>query len=123
MTEGKQAKMEFPYTYLVEEMGSIVAPGSLPHFIYLSRSFLEKKLRAFRHDRMPIREGKAITKIGCPFCNNGFLKLTKVEPKYSGGMSLIPDRMERVGNEYEYICSNDECDARFIGTYQWAWID
>lgn len=123
MTEEKQTEMELPYTYPVEEMGFLPVPQSLPHLVSLSRSFLSEKLKASRFNRMPIREEKTMTKIGCPFCNNGSLKLVKVEPQYSGGMSPTPASMQHVGNGYEYVCSNDECDARFIGTFQWAWID
>jgi len=114
----KQGKMDFPYTYSVKEMGTLMSP----HTIFLFGSFIQEKLKGSMLDAVSFDEEK-ITKVGCPFCKDGFLKLVKVEPQYSGGPRRVPSVMHHVGNRYEYVCSNPKCDGRFVGTYTWMYID
>jgi len=117
--KGKQKEMEFTYTYPVKEMGIEIAS----HTIHLFESFIREKLSGGRLDAEPVFQEERITKVGCPFCQKGFLKISKVTPQYSGGPSPVPMTMHHVGNRYEYICSNPECDAKFMGTYTWMYID
>jgi len=118
---GEQIGMEFIYIYPVEEMGNLISPET----ISLSESFLRDKLRVSPHDVSPsyLSEEKKLTKVGCPFCKEGALKLMKIEPEYSGGMREAPAVKHRVGNRYEYGCSNPACNAEFFGTYTWRLID
>src|SRR3989344_5577610 len=109
-SQEKQAEMSFAYTFSIEEMGILIPPTT----INLSRKFLQDELGVMRFDAHPgwKEEGK-VTHVGCPFCKQGFLKLEKVEPQYSGGMNPFPRTKKHVANEYEYICSNDKCNGRF----------
>ena len=117
MKEG-QVKMDFTYTYKVEEMGTLLSPNT----IFLFESFIRDKLKGNMLDIDSLGEEKT-TKVGCPFCKDGLLKLVKVEPKYSGGPRRVLSVMHHVGNKYEYICSNPDCAGKFVGTYTWTHID
>jgi len=120
MGKEKQEKMEFPYIYERKEMG---IPGYGSKEIYLFSSFLTQKLGASQLDADPIFRKKEPTKIGCPFCKTGFLKLESVEPNYSGGPGPVPRELKHSGNSYCYICSNGECKAIFYGSIRWLYID
>ena len=119
--EEKQKEMELIYTYPVQEMGHVINQA-MPHMVWLSDRFLTKKLGASSFNTIP---GWKIPKSGCPFCKEagreGFLELESVEPIFSGVYALVSKH--HVGNHYAYNCSNEECDARFVGTHQWMWID
>lgn len=123
-TEGMQKGMELSYTYPIEEMGHVMSQA-MPHMVWLSRRFLQAKLGASSFDPLPGRERKT-PKVGCPFCKEvsreGILTLESVEPTFSGGMDPQGSK-HHVGNQYTYNCSNEECDAKFTGVYQWMWID
>jgi len=116
----EQAGMSFAYTFPIEEMGILIPPTT----IQLSSKFLQDELGVMRFDAHPDwQEGGKVTHVGCPFCKQGFLKLGKVEPEYRGGMDPLPQTKEHTANKYEYVCSNNECNGRFFGVYQWMWID
>ena len=119
MNEEKQTEMELPYTYSVEKMGFVVDPQSFPHTIHLSKLFIRDELGASMFDGKPGWEKEEVTNIGCPFCKKGRLKLIKVERVYSDDLSPTRGETKHIGNDYEYVCSNDECDGRFFGTYEW----
>lgn len=117
--EGKQTEMEFPYVYDIKEMGVVV----YEKLVHLFDSFLRDKLGASMLDARSFFQKSEPTKVGCPFCKKGFLRLENVQPEYSGGPHPVPMNMRHVGNKYEYGCSNSECGARFFGTYTWMHID
>jgi len=83
--QGKQGKLDFTYTYEAKDMGTLLSP----HAIYLFESFIRKQLEGSRLDATPFNEEKT-TKVGCPFCKNGFLILVKVEPEYKCGVYETP---------------------------------
>ncbi len=119
MEKSGQREMKFAYTYDVKEMGKLTSPNS----IYLYNSFIRDKLNPGILNTEPKKEGE-ITNIGCPFCKNGFLKLSTVKPKYSGGLrGGVAHTLHHTGNWYEYVCSNPNCNGRFAGEYTWMWID
>lgn len=119
--EEKQGKMNFSFTYKKEEMG-ILGYGSKE--IYLFDSFLRDKLGASSLDTEPIFAKKdKLTKVGCPFCNEGFLKLDSIKPNYSGGPGRTPRTLHHSGNSYRFICSNEQCRAIFYGSIKWLYID
>lgn len=111
MAEGRQIEMEFPYTYPVEEMGIKIAPNT----IYLFESFMRDKLKVSIFDGSPDWK-KETTNIGCPLCNKGFLKLVSAYHEHDSM------RSPPVVTQYEYTCSNDECDGTFSGSYRWRRI-
>ena len=114
--EEKQAKMDFTHTYPIERMGVLLRPHKMIHLFEL---FIREKMGASSLDEFSPE--KVITEVGCPFCKKGLLKLTGIEPKYSGG---IPPPMPRhVGNFYKYDCSNQKYGGKFFGTYTWMYID
>lgn len=116
----KQREMDLSYTYSVKEMGILIGEK----IVHLFDSFIREKLGGSIFDAQAIFEKKdSITKVGCPFCKEGFLKLEKVEPDYSGGPHAVPMTLHHVGNKYEYSCSNSNCPARFYGTHTWMYID
>ena len=111
MVEEQQIEMELPYTYSVEEMGAKIAPNT----IHLDESFMRDKLKVSIFDGSPDRK-KETTNIGCPFCNKGFLKLV------SAYHERVSNRSAPTNTQYEYTCSNDECDGIFSGLYRWRRI-
>lgn len=119
--KGKQAGTEITHTYEVKEMGVLMGERA----IFLFDSFIQEKLgRGSRLDvQFVSREKDKTTKVGCPFCKKGLLKLDGVVPRYSGGPGSTPMIMHHVGNRYEYSCSSAGCGARFSGTYTWMYID
>lgn len=118
--EREQIAIDFKERYNVEQMGRLISPNT----IYLFESFMEEKLRVSGGLLASLlSEEEKTTDVGCPFCQEGFLKLTKVKPQYSGGLSKVPTTKHHVGNEYEYVCSNPKCDGRFVGSYTWMHID
>ncbi len=58
--------------------------------------------------------------IVCPYCKKGILKLTHIEPVYSGGRQAVPRVKHHTSNNYNFDC---ECGAKFFGYIQWMWID
>lgn len=119
----KQAAMEFTHTYKVEKMGVIMS-SNMPHIIFLFSSFLNDKLKASLLDADPVfRKNDGLTRVGCPFCKKGVLKIKTVKPEYSGGLARMPSTLKHTGNHYEYICSNQECDGMFVGSHTWIHID
>ena len=116
---GKQLSMDMDpgHNYPVEEMGILMGP----HQIFLFESFLGKVLGAGHFSYLP--EEKTLTKVGCPFCKEGFLKIVDVKSTYSGGPGRAPAIMHHTGNEYNFQCSNPSCDGKFFGTYTWMYID
>ena len=119
MPQEEQLSMALPYRYQPGQMGSFM--GSDAHALYLFESFIRDKLQM--GSRLDAREIGKVTSINCPFCETGFLKLIKVDPKYSGGASPLPATQHYVGNSYEFLCSNEECDCRFFGSCTWLHID
>ena len=116
----KQLKMEFTYTYPIKKMGTLIDP----YTVSLFESFMEEKLNVGRFDVLSPSEKSKFTKVACPFCKKGFLKLLSVEPRYSGGPRPMPAALYHTANHYEFVCSNNpECKGRFIGTYTWMYID
>lgn len=119
--EEKQLEMDLEkYRYSAEKMGITIAH----HTIFLFDSLIQKKLRPCSLEIFPtLSEKEKITNIGCPFCEKGFLKLSKIEPKYSGGLGRVSSTQYHVGNNYEWVCSNPECDGKFLGDHTWMYID
>lgn len=120
--DGQQLRMEmeFPQLYEIADMGTTYP--LTPKTIYLHPSFIRENLGGGRLS-VHFEVGKD-TNVSCPFCQEGRLQLASVEPEYSGGPRAFPPPvMHHVGNRYEFKCSNPNCDGRFVGTYQWMWID
>ena len=118
--KAEQAEMEFPHRYSVKEMGTLIQEKT----ILLFGPFIGKELKGSLLDAEPIlqKEGE-VTKVRCPFCESGYLKLKEVKTEYGGGLERVPSVKYHVGNEYEYICSNSNCDGKFIGSCTWIHID
>ena len=123
MPKERQQEMEFSYRYPVEEMGYLPVPQNLPHFVSLRPEFLREKLQAHMlFGRIPVKEEDRITKVVCPFCQKGFLKLVAIKPVLDGGPGNILIEKKHVGNTYTYVCTNDRCDGRFFGEDRWMWF-
>ncbi len=58
-----------------------------------------------------------LTKVLCPFCEKGVLRLVNLSPDYQ--MSF--PQMYHTGNSYVYECS-EECGGVFTGSYSNVWI-
>jgi hypothetical protein len=103
----------------IEEMG--IRMGDKQLFLY--DSFLSKKLNLGTF--VDFFNLPAQTNIKCPFCKDGILILTTVEPNYSGGRpSIVPyAKLHHVGNSYNFKCSDNKCKALFFGNYTWMHID
>ena len=102
-------------------MGSLMGKD-YPHMIYLFSSFIGQEL-GMGNKFLDERKINTITNVCCPFCDTGSLKLSRVKANYSGGANPLPPTKHHVGNSYEFRCSNEECDARFFGSYTWMHID
>lgn len=114
----KEKKPQKPVLFPLEEMGVEIGKKH----IFLWNGFMPKSLQVCQLDATFFKEAK-LTNVTCPYCKKGLLRLEEVKPVYSGGMHPVPPIMRHTGNEYSYICSNQECNAHFFGHYQWMWID
>ncbi len=83
--------------------------------IFLSEEVLRNYLRVRPSDAE--KDIGKMTKVLCPFCEKGVLKLVSVVPEYS--ISL--PQMYHVGNSYTYECSK-ECGGIFSGSFNNIWI-
>ena len=109
----KQANQEPLNFYLEKEMGKVLGSKTMA----LKQSFLRDVL-------LPQTERKdEVTKVGCPFCKEGSLKLESKKPKYSGSPRPTPTTLHHVGNDYEFSCTNLSCSGKFLGTNTWMYID
>lgn len=117
--KNQQERIQLNYEYPIDEMGITLMPKELPHWMILHEHFIRGK-------NLPISEYgaeiKKPTNVICPFCKKGVLQLVKVEPIHSGGPLSFSSR-HHVGNNLEYNCSNEKCDAKFEGKSQWMHID
>jgi hypothetical protein len=115
-----QEDIQLNYLYPLEEMGHVPMPEEAPHWMLLHKWFIrDKNLQTSNY----AAEIKKLTNVTCPFCKVGVLRLIKAEPFYSGGLGSRPSALRHVGDDLEYDCSNEKCDAKFEGRTQWTWID
>lgn len=74
-------------------------------------------------EKLPhLKVGQA-SKVMCPFCKKGFLKLVAIEPQHGGGLRGRFGTQKHVGDDYYYGCVEGECRATFCYNITWEHID
>lgn len=100
-------EFKYPKKFSPEQMGYVV-PASVGGRVIILNNFAWEELGFFN----------GVSKIGdvsdvfCPFCQKGYIRITKIEPIYSAGPGRFDPRCY-VGDNYELNCSA-ECGAVFF---------
>lgn len=102
-----------------DKMGMVSPFGNKSRFIIFYEDFLCGELNM--GDPCDERSVGKITEIFCPFCKKGHIRLKAVEPILSG-RARDSGPKKRVGNNYEFDCS-ENCGATFSGQTEWMKID
>jgi hypothetical protein len=133
MGEPVQQKLNFPVVFTDEEWGKHEMSEEtrdriekMPEDMREQFRRLEKHLYIFNPEiskRLPQHIIGQVSKVQCPFCNEGYLKLVKIEPRHSGGLRGNFGTQEHVGNDYRYGCTDENCGATFFYSCTWCHLD
>lgn len=142
----KQKEMDFPLIFTDEEWGKRKLSKEELDKEKTPREFYDKILQRVKDlfnlngnsslnsnhlyifnqritEHLPVHFEGDVSKVQCPFCNKGFLKLTKIEPRHSGGLRGKFGPQYHVGNDCAYICTEEGCDAAFSCKHTWMHVD
>ncbi len=113
---GRKGQLELSLVsrHPVKRMGRRTGEKTISLFL----GFLLESLRikVFGHDQNQVGE---ISRVACPFCKKGRLRLIDIFSLYSDNKTSRPGSVYHIGNEYTYNCSND-CGAIFTGRFTWG---
>jgi hypothetical protein len=119
--------------YKLEEMGRTPF-FKYPYKVILYDIFLQEKIETgeLTCSTGIIFPKKKITRVGCPFCEIGLLRLISAVPQYRAGIDpwgyfdsflnqvFNKDFFIHISDDLKYICSNQDCQGTFYGTIHWA---
>lgn len=145
MDEPKQEEMEFPIVFTDVEWGKhkvseadeerskrfLEQVSKCPQLLLATISPSVRFRNPCKHlsihgnigGKLPHHNIGEVTKVQCPFCNQGCLKLAHIEPLHSGGLRGNFGHQHYVGNDYYYTCTEEHCGATFCYHNQWKHID